>query len=57
MNAFLEECRLLAAVFRLGSGTATVGQWDRIWKAFAGWAERMEAPRFLERCEKAAGRS
>ena len=31
MNAFLEECRLLAAVFRLGSGTATVGQWDQIW--------------------------
>jgi hypothetical protein len=31
MNAFLEECRLLAAMFRLGSGTAAVGQWDRIW--------------------------
>jgi hypothetical protein len=31
MNAFLEECRLLAALFRLGPGTATVDQWDRIW--------------------------
>ncbi len=24
--------------------------------AFAKWADRMEAPRLLERCEKAAGR-
>ena len=31
-------------------------RWRGPTPAFAGWAERMEAPRLLERCEKAAGR-
>jgi 5'-3' exonuclease len=30
--------------------------WRGATPAFAAWAERMEAPRLLERCEKAAGR-
>jgi 5'-3' exonuclease len=30
-------------------------QWRGPTPAFAAWAERMEAPRLLERCEKAAG--
>jgi 5'-3' exonuclease len=31
-------------------------RWRSATPAFAAWAERMEAPRLLERCEKAAGR-
>jgi 5'-3' exonuclease len=31
-------------------------QWRRATPAFAAWAKRMDAPRLLERCEKAAGR-
>jgi 5'-3' exonuclease len=31
-------------------------RWHGATPAFAAWAERMEAPRLLERCEKAAGR-
>ena len=31
-------------------------RWRGATPAFAGWAERMEAPRLLERAEKAAGR-
>ena len=31
-------------------------RWRGAAPAFAAWAERMEAPRLLERCEKAAGR-
>src|SRR6478672_9840777 len=31
-------------------------RWRGATPAFAKWAERMEAPRLLERCEKAAGR-
>src|ERR1700730_7742815 len=31
-------------------------RWRGATAAFAAWAERMEAPRLLERCEKAAGR-
>jgi 5'-3' exonuclease len=31
-------------------------RWRGPTPAFAAWAERMEAPRLLERCEKAAGR-
>ena len=31
-------------------------RWRGATPAFAAWAERMEAPRLLERCEKAAGR-
>ena len=31
-------------------------RWRGATPAFAEWAERMEAPRLLERCEKAAGR-
>jgi len=31
-------------------------RWRGATTAFAAWAERMEAPRLLERCEKAAGR-
>src|SRR5664279_3626037 len=31
-------------------------RWRGATPAFADWAERMEAPRLLERCEKAAGR-
>lgn len=31
-------------------------RWRGPTPAFAGWAERMEAPRLLDRCEKAAGR-
>ena len=30
--------------------------WQGATPAFGRWAERMEAPRLLERCEKAAGR-
>ena len=30
-------------------------RWRGATRAFAAWAERMEAPRLLERCEKAAG--
>jgi 5'-3' exonuclease len=30
--------------------------WAGATPSFAAWAERMEAPRLLERCEKAAGR-
>jgi 5'-3' exonuclease len=30
-------------------------RWRGARQAFAGWAERMEAPRLLERCEKIAG--
>jgi hypothetical protein len=30
-------------------------RWRGATPAFAAWAERMEAPRLLERCEKAAG--
>jgi hypothetical protein len=40
--------RLLAVVLGLGMLVAT--------PAFAAWADRMKAPRLLERCEKAAGR-
>jgi hypothetical protein len=36
--------------------TAEVLRWRGPTPAFAAWAERMEAPRLLERCEKAAGR-
>ena len=32
-------------------------RWRGAMPAFAAWAERMEAPRLLERCEKAASRS
>ncbi len=32
-------------------------RWRGATPAFAAWAERMEAPRLLERCEKAAGRT
>jgi 5'-3' exonuclease len=31
-------------------------RWRGATSAFAAWAERMDAPRLLERCEKAAGR-
>ncbi len=31
-------------------------RWRGATPAFAAWAERMKAPRLLERCEKAAGR-
>ncbi len=31
-------------------------RWRGATPAFAAWADRMEAPRLLERCEKAAGR-
>src|SRR5439155_186483 len=31
-------------------------RWRGATPAFAAWAKRMEAPRLLERCEKAAGR-
>jgi 5'-3' exonuclease len=31
-------------------------RWRGATPAFAKWAKRMEAPRLLERCEKAAGR-
>jgi 5'-3' exonuclease len=31
-------------------------RWQGMTPAFATWAERMEAPQLLERCEKAAGR-
>src|SRR5205823_15049369 len=31
-------------------------RWRGATPTFAAWAERMEAPRLLERCEKAAGR-
>lgn len=31
-------------------------RWRGATPSFAGWADRMEAPRLLERCEKAAGR-
>jgi 5'-3' exonuclease len=31
-------------------------RWRGATSAFAAWADRMEAPRLLERCEKAAGR-
>src|SRR5437870_8116113 len=31
-------------------------RWPGATPAFAAWADRMEAPRLLERCEKAAGR-
>ena len=34
--------------------TVTALRWRGPTPAFAGWAERMEAPRLLERCEKAA---
>ena len=30
--------------------------WRGATPAFAAWADRMESPRLLERCEKAAGR-
>ena len=30
-------------------------RWRGATPAFAAWAERMESPRLLERCEKAAG--
>jgi 5'-3' exonuclease len=36
--------------------TARTLRWRGATPAFAAWAERMEAPRLLERCEKAAGR-
>ncbi len=36
--------------------TAKTLRWRGPTPAFAAWAERMEAPRLLERCEKAAGR-
>jgi len=32
-------------------------RWRGATPAFAAWADRMEAPRLLERCEKAAGRT
>ena len=32
-------------------------RWRGATPAFAAWAERMEAPRLLQRCEKAASRS
>jgi hypothetical protein len=31
-------------------------RWRGPTPAFAAWADRMKAPRLLERCEKAAGR-
>jgi hypothetical protein len=31
-------------------------RWREATPRFAAWADRMEAPRLLERCEKAAGR-
>ena len=31
-------------------------RWRGATSAFAAWADRMKAPRLLERCEKAAGR-
>ena len=31
-------------------------RWRGPTPAFAAWVDRMEAPRLLERCEKAAGR-
>jgi hypothetical protein len=31
-------------------------RWRGATPAFAAWADRMKAPRLLERCEKAAGR-
>jgi hypothetical protein len=31
-------------------------RWRGATPAFAAWAEKMKAPRLLERCEKAAGR-
>ena len=31
-------------------------RWRGATPAFAAWAKRMEAPRLIERCEKAAGR-
>ena len=31
-------------------------RWRGATPAFAKWADRMQAPRLLERCEKAAGR-
>ena len=30
--------------------------WRGATPAFAAWADRLEAPRLIERCEKAAGR-
>jgi hypothetical protein len=36
--------------------TAATLHWSGATPAFATWADRMEAPRLLERCEKAAGR-
>jgi 5'-3' exonuclease len=36
--------------------TAATLHWSGATPAFAAWADRMEAPRLLERCEKAAGR-
>jgi hypothetical protein len=35
--------------------TVSTLRWRGATPAFAAWAERMEAPRLLERCEKAAG--
>ena len=32
-------------------------RWRGPTPAFAAWADRMESPRLLERCEKAAGRT
>jgi len=39
---------------RLFKKLATL-RWRGATPAFAAWAERMKAPRLLERCEKAAG--
>jgi 5'-3' exonuclease len=47
----LATLRTDAALFK----TAKTLHWSGPTPAFAGWAERMKAPRLLERCEKAAG--
>ena len=36
--------------------TAETLRWRGATSGFAAWADRMEAPRLLERCEKAASR-
>ena len=53
--AFQEISRRCARMRRSSKGRRTL-RWRGATPAFAAWAERMEAPRLLERCEAAAGR-
>jgi hypothetical protein len=48
----LGEQRDLALLFK----KVETLRWRGATPAFAAWADRMESPRLLERCEKAAGR-